>query len=81
MLKLHFLGWCRYYKSIYDDEEKPSQSVIDDDEELDNWIKLKEIEYRKLKHEQQATLEKSHPRKGKSKTSLVSLDHDFNDED
>lgn len=34
--------WSKIYDSIYEDPEKPSQAVIDDDEELDAWLTRRE---------------------------------------
>lgn len=43
--------WSQFYDSIYEAYEKPSQSVIDNDEELDKWLD-KENEKNKKKDEQ-----------------------------
>lgn len=43
--------WSQFYDSIYEAYEKPPQSVIDNDEELDKWLD-KENEKNKKKEEQ-----------------------------
>lgn len=48
-LKVQFASWCQYYHVIYNREDKPDDSIIEDDERLDSWLRGKKLEAKKAK--------------------------------
>jgi hypothetical protein len=40
-----FAYWCEFYYQIYKLDERPPNEIIEDDFELDAWVRSKRIEY------------------------------------
>lgn len=45
--QLHLVSWVRFYASIYDMPNRPSDDIIDDDDSLDQWLVNQRLQNRK----------------------------------
>jgi len=46
--QLQLIAWCRFYHNLYSlpESERPSDETIEDDEELDRWLKQRMLKNR-----------------------------------
>lgn len=52
--KRQFVAWCAFYYNIFKMDEPPSIDIIEDDRELDNFLRSRELKIRHEKMKQNA---------------------------
>jgi hypothetical protein len=74
---LAFAQYLGFYNDIYKLEDRPHNKVIENDKRLDEWIREREIEYKKTKADLEANRRSSSSTgKGSSMFSFDMMDMD-----